>query len=371
MKRFRLMAFGLLMVVLAPGGCPPPPGGGELGDHAQPPATSAEDEGPAASEAVPAVEDEGGDEAESPPAELEDDPNAVLPRLPAELPDGDDPNQGGPAAAPDQNADGQQPGGASGGQDPGTGEGPDSGGRSGDVPGEAVDQVAEQLFALAGALGTCSALTDDRLTLGPNQVGEFGECPVVRFASDLLWSLIAIDFAAGCASEITADQVFTGNLAFLMARASCWAQAEYCDFSMAGKAVSGRIDAFLYKHPGEVRLEGSCSVATSHVGESGGTIGMVFNQAGDFAFTSANLAVGSGTQLYHLALAGLSVDPVANRNFVPQAGTVSFEIPNDQPPPATLAIVVTFTARSPLDGTVLVSVNGADPVEHRIPGIGP
>ena len=60
-------------------------------------------------------------------------------------------------------------------------------------------------------------------------------------------------------------------------------------------------------------------------------------------------------------------DGQSNGNFIPEDGTVALTLPNDEAVfgPDSTAIVVTFTTQSPVDGTVLVSVNGAESFEFQ------
>lgn len=237
-----------------------------------------------------------------------------------------------------------------------------------DPVGTAVDQVAVQLLVACRALAAPAALADARLVLNAYTAGEFGYCPTIRWACDSLWSLVAVDFEyTGCSSAATAGLAFAGNLGMYIARDTGWAEMEYCSFSINKKAVTGHIQASLIEMPQGVNVLGSCWAKTAGVGKVSGDLDLDCREQGWYLFSANELMLTAGEWSNAVALEDLRVDPLGNQSFVPSSGKATFSIANPVPPPEELNIAVQFTNQSPVDGTVLVSVNGAPAFEHRIP----
>ncbi len=251
-------------------------------------------------------------------------------------------------------------------QPPAGGDGGGGGAPRDDLPTDAINDVARQLFAAGAALGTYAALADPRIDFGVNRSGHFGTCPHVAFASGVESVGVSLDYGeTGCSSPPTAGELVAGIGGMIMLhRSTAWAEMWYDRLAIEGRTVTARVDATFRHVTGGVSLAGTCDVTTNGVGATAGNLTWYISQAGSITFNEADLMI-TGAASYSATLGSIVFDPIRNRNFVPQAGTVSFVAPTGEP------VVITFSARSPLDGTVLVTVGNNPPVEYRIPGIGP
>lgn len=75
-----------------------------------------------------------------------------------------------------------------------------------------------------------------------------------------------------------------------------------------------------------------------------------------------------GGSTYTVVPENIVMDPVNNRNMVPESGTrtIRYEIVRG-PVTVPVTVVVTYTAESPATGVVMVSTNGGEPVPHTLP----
>jgi hypothetical protein len=236
---------------------------------------------------------------------------------------------------------------------------------------DAVALVSEQLSTAAAALGTCSSLTDSQLDLNTiAQTGVFGTCPEISFNASAASASIIFDFGdAGCSGPATGNQTVSGSLGLTITRGARQAVIESEQLTIAGKTVSGRLDVVLSSDSGSVTLTGAGTIATAGVGSVSGDFTLVIGADGTLTLDTANLNVTDGTQSLAAELEGLVSDPVGNGNFIPESGTATFDIPNEGPGPATVTIVVTFTADTPVNGTVNVKIGDAAESEYQIPGL--
>ena len=119
------------------------------------------------------------------------------------------------------------------------------------------------------------------------------------------------------------------------------------------------------------QLDGSCDISTVGVGQTQGSVTVDIYRSGVLAFANAAVTVSDGAASYSPTLADVEVNPIAFGNFVPSTGAAQLEITTAPPLSATHALEITFTSQSPVDGTVLVSVDGAAAVAHQVPGVAP
>ena len=90
--------------------------------------------------------------------------------------------------------------------------------------------------------------------------------------------------------------------------------------------------------------------------------------AGTITIVNGDLTLTDEASLsYSVDIDGLLMAPLENGNFIPQAGTITFEIPNSGPGPATTTIVITFDETSPENGTVAVAVGDQAAVSYTLP----
>ena len=349
MFRLRLVCGVAIVLSLVVGGCPSGPGIDTQRDADMESPTADDDAAPSAATS--------GDSAaadDAPAIPVFDDENSVLPQS------ADD--SAGSGEREDSTSDEGDTDGADGAQF-----------ARGAVEG-AIDAIAVQLFAADAALGALTALADDRLTLEPFDTYEYGVCPVTRFATDLLWALIGVDYgtppAPGCSGAATAGMTFRGNLGLVMARGTRDTDLEWCDFSIDSHAVTGRVDALLPDRQDGITLVGTCRVTTEGIGEARGSATIDYYEDGHFVYAMAVLALNDGAPLYDVLLSFLAVDALTYTSFVPYDGTLSFEMPSGVPNSPTVPVLVRFTTQTPLDGTVIVTVGDDASYEYQIPGVG-
>jgi len=249
----------------------------------------------------------------------------------------------------------------------------DGGGGRGDEPGtltpaqaEAVDFVVRQFVAAASVFGACSTLGDSQLDLRPEWGDAYGECPRVAFVSGTDRAAICVDFGeSGCSSAVTAGEVVSGALDIWFWRNTETTDMTPRDLVFDGAPITGYIDTSLESMPTGVRMDGPCSITTWYVGTADGSVTLDINRDGQLTFVAAYLVLEDDSASTFTSAKDVVVDAVQNTSFVPEDGTLTFRM-DSVDPPDTSELVVTFTVQSPIDGTVLVSVDGATPVEYRV-----
>lgn len=213
---------------------------------------------------------------------------------------------------------------------------------------------------------------DARLGYKPETLVEFGACPLVKCATGNEWALLVFDFTVDeghpvCSGPATAGRVCAGNLAAIMARHARVMQSEFCGVTIAGHAVTGSIDGPVTGGAGQARLAATCNFGFGTLATIAGGAQVDYADNGPLTLAAGVLDLGGAGADYAVSVDGVRVAPIQRASFVPEGGTASFELPAGGG--ATRAVVVTFSAQSPVDGTVWVSVDGAA-VAYRVPGAG-
>jgi len=233
---------------------------------------------------------------------------------------------------------------------------------------QAIDDVVAQFTPAAEAFAAFFAGFEG---IDLNGDGQFGTCPVGTAVVNADFFSITLDYGDGCTNEYYGNDVASGSVLFEYDRNAQSVLLEYTDLMVADRAVNGSLDLAFTTGEGFRTLDGSIDLTTNS-GTVGGSMDMRFGLAlSTITINSATLTLTDTAQTsYMVTMNGLVIKPVANGSFIPESGTITFEVPNDGPGPDTLTIVVTFSNLSPVNGRVSVTVAGAAAVIYYIPGVG-
>ncbi len=252
---------------------------------------------------------------------------------------------------------------------PGPGDnGPDPGMLSPQVQ-QAVDDVAARTQATFQAL--TSFVDGVNIDLDVGQDTLFGQCPVVEADRQDGVISIVLDYGDGCSNEAYDDSTVSGRVLLSLGVVERSLSVVYEDFAVDDQTVAGGFSLELDREDFARRLTGDINITTSDLGSTDGTLEVEVRVATvTITVTTASLTLSDESDSFDVAIEGIVIKPKRedNGNFVPEAGTISFEIADDDAPPAMLAIVIAFDAESPVDGTVQITVGSLPPVDYQLPG---
>ncbi len=233
----------------------------------------------------------------------------------------------------------------------------------------AVSAVVPQLDPFGAVLATLASLTDTQLDLDTiNSFGLYGSCPQVTYISTAANVLIQLNFTTGCSNPETAGRTVSGSVDITVARATRTATVAFTNLVVNGHAITGSASLTDQSVTGGIQLSGTVDFTSADVGRVTGTITAQFTTTGVITLQTGNLSIVSGQTTYTATPAGLVLAPQANRNFVPQAGTLSFDVPAESGS-GTVTLTVTFVTQSPVDGTVSVQVGSTGTAQFQVPGV--
>ncbi len=229
----------------------------------------------------------------------------------------------------------------------------------------AIDSVVEQVEAMAVSL---AGVVDSFDGVEAEANTSFGECPVIDVSLLDGIATLTLTFPDGCTNEYYGDAPVSGGITVVFDTVALSFAVTFDDFVTNVGTVTGTMTLGFVREGVTVALAGTIDIGISGVGSAQGDITVQFN-ADDSTITVASASVTLDAEegdSFTVGIDGLVVDPIGNGNFVPESGSVSFDVPNDGAGPETIAIVVTFDENSPVDGTVSVSVGGSDPIDYQI-----
>lgn len=233
----------------------------------------------------------------------------------------------------------------------------------------AVDDVVAEIASVASVLASFIDLVDPQTLLA----GEgYGDCPIVSTVASQTELTVTFDYGDGCTNGLYGDEVVAGQVTGTLAIVARTVMLEFVDFAIGEDEVVGTISIALSGEGSAATLTGDVDITTGDGGSVVGSITFAFTiETGVVIITDATLEVkaGGSSDTYEVTATNLVIDPSGNGNFIPESGTVAFEVPNTAPGGGTIAIVVTFTSQSPVDGTVQVKVGPAPAVPYQIPGV--
>lgn len=232
----------------------------------------------------------------------------------------------------------------------------------------AVDAVVDQLDATVRAL---ASVADSFEGLDADEDTQFVGCPTVT--ADVLNSVISVtvDFPPGCTNDYFGDDIeLSGGVTITMNLAELSLEITFDDFTSDDQTVAGTLDMQLTRDGFRRTLTGNIDIATTGVGSADGTLEIDYDSAqGRITIIEASLALTDTDEVeYSVDAEGLVIQPFDNGNLVPQAGSATFVVPGAGAGDDPVTIVITFTADSPVDGTVTVKVDEFPAVEYDIDG---
>jgi len=233
----------------------------------------------------------------------------------------------------------------------------------------AVDAVVTQVEAAAKAI---AGVVDGFAGLDVTGDGTYGACPIVTTSRDGTVTSVTLEYPEGCENSYYGATAASGTVALEYDLLSQALSVRFDNFSVDGHGVNGSFTLQLTRGGDGGRvLTGDIDLATADVGSAQGSATIQFNLLADtLTIASAELTLtDAGGTPYAVSVDGVLMRPIANGNFVPEAGTVTFGIPNTGPGPATITLVVTYLETTPADGIVEVTIGSAAPVEYELPGV--
>lgn len=252
----------------------------------------------------------------------------------------------------------------------GNGNGNDNG-SSGELTVEqeaAVNAVVEQLEATAKAVG---GVVESFTGIDADGDGTFGDCPEVtaEFADGITEVEVNFGEGAGCESDYY-NNIASGSVALTLDTVARDLEIVFNELTVDGVTTSGSASTSLTRDGQNNRtVAGSIDLTTSGVGTVQGELSIGINLAArTISVDQADLTVTDDDgNSYAVDVDGIFIDPIGNGNFIPQSGTITFEIPNEEAGPDTVTVVIEFDAQSPETGVVAVTVGSADPVDYELP----
>lgn len=251
-----------------------------------------------------------------------------------------------------------------GGGDGGTG-GDGSGGDgsmtlSDDVKAAVDSALAKSMVTTESVTGTLEGFT--AADLG-NSIGTTG-CPSLGFAADNNVLVGTLDFGNGCDNEYFPNLV-TGSIAMEIDLNELSFAITLVNFGAGDGTTNGSIAYDFTVEQVARALVGNVNLTHSEEGTVAGDIDMLVRVSQDYIeIRSATLAVDdlAGASA-SLAMIGLLYHPIANGNFIPESGTITFDA---QDADEMVTVTVTFTADSPSTGVVLVTAGRVESQEYQL-----
>ncbi len=235
---------------------------------------------------------------------------------------------------------------------------------------EAVDAVSAQLETTFAAMTSGVSQTFESLlasVAGQNT----SDCPTVELGEiDLTGATATFDYGDGCPSDLFDGATVSGSVVLTLGISPPAIGLDYLAFSFSGRTIDGTVGIAISGNEAETRsFETAIDLTTEELGTVDGDITVTSEDTIDgleLVITEGTLQVtdDATNRFYEATLTGLVSNLAANGNFVPESGTVAFEIAGEGPGGSDLLVVVTFTAESPSTGVVLVQVGSLPQTEY-------
>ncbi|MBI4716625.1 MAG: hypothetical protein HY763_02380 [Planctomycetes bacterium] len=191
-------------------------------------------------------------------------------------------------------------------------------------------------------------------------------CPDVDVTLNADALALFLDYGDGCTPAVYPAATVSGSVGGTVYITAAAFDLAFTDLTVDERALSGTVAGGFDTAAVPPTFAVNASLQSgSGASVEGSAIAAVDAPAGTLTLVDATLTLVDATSAVITAVFEDVVSaPQANGNFLPQSGSAEFELPSDLPGMDTIRVRVEFTAQTPVDGTVLVSVNDSDPVPY-------
>lgn len=223
---------------------------------------------------------------------------------------------------------------------------------------QAARSVATTLRTVIVSLRPLGSVTGGDLGLpGAPPAAGGGSCPAKTVTEAAGVTTVALNYDTGCAVE---GALFSGQVSLAYDPAATRATVTFQNFAVDGEAVTGEVLLGMTAFS-PLTVNAALDLTAGGVRVQGPVTAVVTDQS--VTLTNAALTLGGATT-YTITATNVTVAPAANASLLPQSGTVTIVYPVGS---QQVRLAVTFTAQTPVNRTVQVSVNGGPPINYTLP----
>lgn len=190
-------------------------------------------------------------------------------------------------------------------------------------------------------------------------------CPTLAGSLEDGVVTVALDYGTGCFPPLFPDATVSGTVAGTVDVVARSMSITFTEFTVNGDVLNGDLSGNYVRANGIITIELTFDLAFEEFTLTG-TVSISMDEgSGTISITEGTLTIASvELGALDLTVDGVVIDPAANGNFYPEAGTVTFEIPNEGAGPETITITVEFTEQTPVDESVIVTIGEGEPFTY-------
>lgn len=254
----------------------------------------------------------------------------------------------------------------------GTGGGSNNNGNNGpsnmnDEEQAAVDTSTEVFQQVAKTIGSATLSADPRNYQGSTL--PFGDCPQVSSTLSEAIRTVDLDYGDGCQSALLGQATVSGNVTFTINATNRSVTIELNEITVNDLGIDGSIVGTAESFPtqGRVTIAGDLDLIFD-IGAAMGEVTFTLNAGtGEILVseTTRIILADEDSPVYTVTAADIVIRPENNPHLIPQSGTLTIELPEDDE--AATIITITFDDESPTTGVVTVQIGNAAAFEYALP----
>lgn len=223
---------------------------------------------------------------------------------------------------------------------------------------EAVESTVTTIGDLAALFAALGAAQLPDLE-GPIVINPFTGCPTLTVEGAMAFT---IDYGDGCTPVLYPESTFAGSISAVIDQEEQIVTLTFNDFVVDGETVNGTVVAGVSQEGDTLTLDTQIDVtfvADTYTMTYTGDVTVEVNLAtGEIFIPYGDLTATDQTgDTYAIVLENVHIDMA---EVLPDSGTATVVLGTEGP--GAITMVITFTDNTPVNGEVLVSVNGSPPV---------
>lgn len=227
---------------------------------------------------------------------------------------------------------------------------------------EAIAATTRGIADTAGALAGASP-TADAADAEPAQAVE---CPDFLLQVSNGAIELTLDYGDGCSPAFYPASTISGSVSGSLVLATGTATLTFEQFSVDERSLDGQLSGTIQRTVAVTNMSLTVDLTSGDGASVNGSVtGELTRATGVLSVPTADLAVmtADGDE-FDATWSDLLVDFPGNGDPRPESGTAAVTLTDEDATPPTVVLDIEYTEQTPVDGTVIVSINGGTPFSY-------
>ncbi|MCO6436125.1 MAG: hypothetical protein J5J06_03465 [Phycisphaerae bacterium] len=227
---------------------------------------------------------------------------------------------------------------------------------------EAVAATTRGIADTAGALAGASPTAD----ADQGEPAQVGDCPSLSLDISNGSITLTLDYGDGCSPTFYPASTISGSVTGSLQLTTRTASLTFDQYTVDDRSLDGQLSGTIQRAVTTTNMNLSVDLAAGDGSSVDGSVmGELTRATGVLDVPTASLTVVSaGGDQFDATWSDLVIDFLGNGDARPQSGTAQVMLTDEDATPPMVTLDIEYTEQTPVDGTVIVSINDGAPFPY-------